>query len=263
MLEILRNFLMDFRHDRSERLDHAESDVTLASRLPSCDRRNLDRPHAITLDPGAQRRSKLERSTAPCGHGPTDLARTCQFAGVKAPSAPGFPSLGSRVRISSAAFAAQGRLAPSPVRLRQASSGSRRRRGSGGRPRQMSCLATLGERSAGRVGGEQREGLSASARRWRDEPGESKLVCGCPDGLAGGVVAYVREELLASQRDGRTGGACAEVEDVGDIDPAGHDASLQHARRECDGVVELVVDEVAVRLDHDARAGAPEVERTS
>jgi hypothetical protein len=85
----------------------------------SSGRRNLGRlqPRALasmpvptTPDPDAQRRPKPRDLLPPCGHGRAAFPRTRQFAGAKVPSAPSFPSLGSRVRISSAAFASWGRI---------------------------------------------------------------------------------------------------------------------------------------------------------
>jgi hypothetical protein len=56
------------------------------------------------------------------------------------------------------------------------------------------ALGELRPALGGEVCGEQCERLSAPGRRWRDEPRESELVRDCSDGLAGCVVAYLREE---------------------------------------------------------------------
>ena len=89
VLESVRVPLLDLRDGRSERLDHAASDVTLTSRLPSCDRRTLPvvpmPSRSIQALSGAQNLKDLRPR---CGHGPTDFRRTCQFAGAKAPSTP-------------------------------------------------------------------------------------------------------------------------------------------------------------------------------
>jgi hypothetical protein len=82
-------------------------------------------------------------------------------------------------------------------------------------------------------------------------------MCGAPDGLTGCVVAYLREEPRIGQGERRPGGALAKVEDFGHIDLAGHYASLQDARGESTGVVEFVIDEVAVSLDQTLLRGRP------
>ncbi len=56
-------------------------------------------------------------------------------------------------------------------------------------------------------------------------------MCGGSDGLAGCVVAYLREETRIGQGERRPGGALAKVEDFRDVDLAGHYAPLQDTCR--------------------------------
>jgi hypothetical protein len=81
-------------------------------------------------------------------------------------------------------------------------------------------------------------------------------------GRFAGNSARISPRLLAAGAMSPASPSCAlaKVEDFGHIDLAGHNASLQDARGESTGVVEFVIDEVAVSLDHDAAARMSEVE---
>ena len=70
----------------------------------------------------------------------------------------------------------------------------------------------------------------------------------------------VREKLCVSESKRYLSSAWAKVKNVGDVDLTGHDAPLEDTCRECLGIIELVIDEVPVGLDHDAVGWASEVE---
>ncbi len=83
---------------------------------------------------------------------------------------------------------------------------------------------------------------------------------GGTDRLAGRVVTDLRGKLLLTDGDTSLSGRRTEIEDIGHVDLAGDDAALEHRCRQRLAFVELVIDEVAVRLDDDAVAWSTEIQ---